>query len=53
MLPATVLVLPVAQSPPAAVARYTRQVTRTYVAVVVVQVVVLVALWLLSQHFAA
>ena len=53
VLPATVLVLPVAQSPPAAVARYTRQVTRTYVAVVVVQVVVLVALWLLSQHFAA
>ena len=53
MLPATVLVRPVAQSPPAAVARYTRQVTRTYVAVVVVQVVVLAALWLLSRHFAA
>ncbi len=28
-------------------------VTRTYVAVVVVQVVVLAALWLLSRHFAA
>jgi len=28
-------------------------VTRTYVAVVVVQIVVLAALWLLSRHFAA
>ena len=28
-------------------------VTRTYVAVVVVQVVVLAALWFLSRHFAA
>ena len=34
-------------------ARYTRPVTRTYVAVVVVEVLVLAALWLLSQHFAA
>ena len=33
--------------------RYTRLVTRTYIAVVVVQVVVLAALWLLSRHFAA
>ena len=33
--------------------RYTRSVTRTYVAVVVVEVVVLAALWLLSRHFAA
>ena len=32
--------------------RYTRFVTRTYVAVVVVQVLVLAALWLLSLHFA-
>ena len=40
-------------SPPAPLARYTRSVTRTYVAVVVVQVVVLAALWLLSRHFAA
>ena len=36
-----------------AVPRYTRPVTRTYVAVVVVEVVVLAALWLLSRHFAA
>ena len=35
------------------VSRYTRPVTRTYVAVVVVEVVVLAALWLLSRHFAA
>jgi len=28
-------------------------VTRTYVAVVVVQILVLAALWLLSRHFAA
>ena len=28
-------------------------VTRTYIAVVVVQIVVLAALWLLSRHFAA
>ena len=40
------------RNPPAAVRRYTRRVTRTYVAVVVVQVVVLAALWLLSRHFA-
>ena len=33
--------------------RYTRLVTRTYVAVVVVQIVVLAALWLLSRYFAA
>lgn len=33
--------------------RYTRRVTRTYVAVVVVEAAVLVALWLLSRHFAA
>ena len=33
--------------------RYTRPVTRTYVAVVVVEVVVLAALWLLSRYFAA
>ena len=33
--------------------RYTRSVTRTYVAVVVVQIVVLAALWLLSRYFAA
>ena len=33
--------------------RYTRPVTRTYVAVVVVEIVVLAALWLLSRHFAA
>ena len=32
---------------------YTRPVTRTYVAVVVVEVVVLAALWFLSQYFAA
>ena len=39
---------------PAAVpAGYTRPVTRTYVAVVVVEVVVLAALWLVSRHFAA
>ena len=40
-------------SPLASVPRYTRPVTRTYVAVVVVQIVVLAALWLLSRHFAA
>ena len=34
-------------------ARYTRPVTRTYIAVVFVEVLVLAALWLLSQHFAA
>ncbi len=33
--------------------RYTRLMTRTYVAVIVVEVVVLAALWLLSRHFAA
>jgi len=33
--------------------RYTRRMTRTYVAVVVVEAAVLVALWLLSRHFAA
>ena len=33
--------------------RYTDRVTRTYVAVVVVQVLVLAALWLLSRYFAA
>ena len=33
--------------------RYTRRVTRIYVAVVVVEVAVLAALWLLSRHFAA
>ena len=33
--------------------RYTRRVTRIYVAVVVVEAAVLVALWLLSRHFAA
>ena len=33
--------------------RYTRPVTRTYVAVVVVEVLVLAALWLLSRYFAA
>jgi hypothetical protein len=38
---------------PAASPRYTRPVTRTYVAVVVVEVVVLAALWFLSLHFAA
>ena len=32
---------------------YTRIVTRTYIAVLVVQAVVLAALWLLSRHFAA
>ena len=32
---------------------YTRIVTRTYVAVLVVQAVVLAALWLLGRHFAA
>ena len=35
------------------VRRYTDRVTRTYVAVVVVQVAVLTALWFLSLHFAA
>lgn len=40
-------------NPPATVPRYTRPVTRTYVAVVVVQIVVLAALWLLSRHFGA
>ena len=40
-------------SPLTTVTRYTRPVTRTYVAVVVVQIVVLAALWLLSRHFAA
>ena len=35
------------------VRRYTDRVTRTYVAVVVVQVLVLAALWLLSRYFAA
>ena len=40
---------PAARRPP----RYTHRMTRTYVAVVVVQVVVLAALWLLSLHFAA
>lgn len=35
------------------VRRYTDHVTRTYVAVVVVQVLVLAALWLLSLYFAA
>ena len=34
-------------------AGYTRPVTRTYVAVVVVEVVVLAALWFLSRYFAA
>ncbi|MCY4026156.1 MAG: hypothetical protein OXH75_07570 [Acidobacteria bacterium] len=34
-------------------AGYTRWVTRTYVAVVVVEVLVLAALWMLSRHFAA
>ncbi|MCY4077903.1 MAG: hypothetical protein OXH04_21010 [Acidobacteria bacterium] len=38
---------------PIALPRYTRPVTRTYVAVVVVQILVLAALWLLSRHFAA
>ena len=33
--------------------RYTRRVTRIYVAVVVAEAAVLVALWLLSRHFAA
>ena len=33
--------------------RYTRPVTRTYVAVVVVEVLVLAALWFLSRYFAA
>ena len=33
--------------------RYTDRMTRAYVAVVVVQVAVLTALWLLSLHFAA
>ena len=51
-MPATVPVRP-ERGPPALVARYTRSVTRTYVAVVVVEVVVLAALWLLSRHFAA
>lgn len=41
------------RKPPVAVTRYTRPVTRTYVAVVVVEVVVLAALWFLSRHFAA
>ena len=39
--------------PPVAVPRYTRLVTRTYVAVVVVEVLVLAALWFLSRYFAA
>ena len=38
---------------PVALPRYTRLVTRTYVAVVVVQILVLAALWLLSRYFAA
>ena len=38
---------------PGSVRRYTRPVTRTYVAVVVVEVVVLAALWFLSRYFAA
>lgn len=41
------------RNPPAGAARYTRAVTRTYIAVVVVEVLVLAALWFLSQHFAA
>ncbi len=40
-------------SPAPVPAGYTRPVTRTYAAVVVVEVVVLAALWLLSQYFAA
>ena len=36
-----------------AAGRYTCRVTRAYVAVVVVEAVVLAALWLLSRHFAA
>lgn len=40
------------RNPPAGAARYTRPVTRTYIAVVVVEVLVLAALWLLSQYFA-
>ena len=40
-------------NPHGSVPRYTRPVTRTYVAVVVVEVLVLAALWLLSRHFAA
>ena len=40
-------------SPPRSPPGYTRPVTRTYVAVVVVEVVVLAALWILSRHFAA
>ena len=51
-VPATVPVRP-ERGLPSLVDRYTRPVTRTYVAVVVVQVVVLAALWLLSRHFAA
>ena len=38
---------------PIALPRYTRPMTRTYVAVVVVQILVLAALWLLSRYFAA
>lgn len=40
-------------NPPGSVPRYTRPVTRTYVAVVVVEVLVLAALWFLSRYFAA
>lgn len=36
-----------------AAGRYTWRMARAYVAVVVVEAVVLVALWLLSRHFAA
>lgn len=36
-----------------AAGRYTCRMVRAYVAVVVVEAVVLVALWLLSRHFAA
>ena len=38
---------------PRAGRRYTRFVTRAYVAVLVVQSAVLAALWLLSRHFGA
>ena len=40
-------------SPLATVPRYTRPMTRTYVAVVVVQILVLAALWFLSRYFTA
>lgn len=40
-------------NPPGSVPRYTRPVTRTYVAVIVVQIAVLAALWFLSRYFAA